>query len=68
MSGPANPCRQCFEEYEPGPGDDGFCSDTCEDAFDKELAAPEPAPAVEVCDGGLRCCRRTTYDPRGKKP
>lgn len=34
-------CRECFEEYVANPSvrtDDGFCSDPCEQQFDREVA------------------------------
>jgi len=48
---PIRTCRQCFEEYVANPivrNDDGFCSDPCEQQYDKEIAAdPDIAKLIE---------------------
>ena len=52
-------CRQCFEEYVMHPKartDDGFCSDPCEQQYDKEIAAdPDIAKLIEsIARNGFR--------------
>lgn len=37
-------CRECFETYEAKAGDDGFCSDSCEQRYDRELAGEVDDP------------------------
>lgn len=42
-------CRQCFEEYVTHPSariDDGFCSDPCEQQYDREIAGSEDPTAI----------------------
>lgn len=34
-------CQQCFQEFEHGSYNDGFCSDTCLKQYEKEIAGEE---------------------------